>query len=84
MIAASALSETEKSTDIARATGVALGRIGQARTVIQHAPELVESVISGAQSLDDAYGEARQRERVRSPNKLCGERVPGLGRERKG
>lgn len=57
MIAASACKESLRA--VAANTGVSHQRISQARTVIQHAPELVESVISGAQSLDDAYGEAR-------------------------
>jgi ParB-like chromosome segregation protein Spo0J len=62
MIAASACKESLRA--VAANTGVSHQRISQARTVIQHAPELVESVISGAQSLDDAYGEARQRKQA--------------------
>ncbi len=83
MIAATALLETNNQEDAATISGVQRTRIAQAATVLKHAPELVESVISGAQSLDDAYGEARLK-RVRFPNRLCGERVPGLDRGRKG
>ncbi|MFJ4676862.1 ParB/RepB/Spo0J family partition protein [Kitasatospora sp. NPDC088783] len=41
-------------------TGVSLGRIGQASTVLRHAPDLVESVISGAIGLTEAYKTARE------------------------
>jgi len=41
--------------------GVSASRIAQASTVIKHAPELVNLVVSGAISLDDAYADARAR-----------------------
>ncbi|QKW20637.1 ParB N-terminal domain-containing protein [Kitasatospora sp. NA04385] len=41
-------------------TGVSLGRIGQASTVLRHAPDLVELVISGAIGLTEAYKTARE------------------------
>ncbi|MFF2746442.1 ParB N-terminal domain-containing protein [Kitasatospora sp. NPDC058048] len=40
--------------------GVSLGRIGQAMTVVRHAPDLVDRVISGALGLDEAYKTARE------------------------
>lgn len=65
MIAASACLETRQTVrDLAAQTGMTVSRIGHASVVIKHAPELVESVISGAQSLDDAYGEARKRKQA--------------------
>ncbi|MFJ1707574.1 ParB N-terminal domain-containing protein [Kitasatospora sp. NPDC088346] len=45
---------------IAERTGVSLGRIGQALTVLRHAPDLVDQVINGAVGLDDAYKAARE------------------------
>ncbi len=69
MIAASACSvsehpgrsETEQTTrSVSEQTGLSIGRIGQARTVLRHAPDLVDGVISGAVSLDDAYKTARE------------------------
>lgn len=66
MIAAVSLVSKERGSkgEAAKTTGVSAGRIGQASIVRSFAPELVESVISGAQSLDDAYGEARQRKQA--------------------
>ncbi|MEV0188466.1 ParB/RepB/Spo0J family partition protein [Kitasatospora purpeofusca] len=40
--------------------GVSLGRIGQALTVVRHAPDLVDQVISGALGMDEAYKTARE------------------------
>ncbi|MFD4316427.1 ParB/RepB/Spo0J family partition protein [Streptomyces sp. NPDC058548] len=69
MIAASACSvsehagrsETEQTArSVSEQTGLSIGRIGQARTVLRHAPDLVDGVISGAVSLDDAYKAARE------------------------
>ncbi|MET8623741.1 ParB N-terminal domain-containing protein [Kitasatospora sp. NPDC004669] len=69
MIAAKASSDSEQqgrsgpeqsARSVAEQAGVSLGRIGQASTVIRHASHLVDSVISGSVSLDDAYKEARE------------------------
>ena len=65
MIAAKACSVSEQTLrEMSAHSGVSATRLGEASTVLKHAPELVESVISGAQSLDDAYGEARQRKQA--------------------
>lgn len=56
MIAAKACSVSEQTLrEMSAHSGVSATRLGEASTVLKHAPELVESVISGAQSLDDAY-----------------------------
>jgi ParB-like chromosome segregation protein Spo0J len=47
--------------DIEEQLGVARAVIGRANVVWQHAPELVDSVISGAVGLDRAYETARQK-----------------------
>ncbi|WP_338676802.1 ParB/RepB/Spo0J family partition protein [Streptomyces sp. SCSIO 30461] len=53
-------SGAEQSTrSVAEQTGLSLGRISQANMVLQHAPDLVDSVISGAMGLDEAYESAR-------------------------
>ncbi|MGW2546812.1 ParB/RepB/Spo0J family partition protein [Kitasatospora sp. NPDC001574] len=55
-------SETERSArSVSEQAGVSLGRLGQARTVLLHAPDLVDPVISGATGLDEAYKVARER-----------------------
>ncbi len=60
MIAARALSVSENSAiSVAKSIGVSKGRIGQAVTVRDHAPGLVDAVISGATGLDEAYKTAR-------------------------
>jgi hypothetical protein len=41
--------------------GISAARVSQANTVTNHAPELVDRVISGAVSLDDAYADAKAR-----------------------
>lgn len=51
--------QSQRST--AEATGLNAGRIGQAAVVLNHAPDLADSVVSGAVSLDSAYDTARQR-----------------------
>jgi ParB-like chromosome segregation protein Spo0J len=67
MIAAKACLETKQTVrDLAARTGMNVGRIGQASTVIQHAPEMVDAVISGATSLDEAYAEARARKQAQA------------------
>ncbi|MEU8522393.1 ParB N-terminal domain-containing protein [Streptomyces sp. NPDC048577] len=56
-----ACSETEQTArSVSEQTGLSIGRVGQARTVLRHAPDLVDRVISGAVSLDDAYKTARE------------------------
>jgi hypothetical protein len=40
-------------------------RVGQARTVLQFCPEMVDSVIDGTIGLDDAYAEANRRKAVK-------------------
>ncbi|WP_420036041.1 ParB N-terminal domain-containing protein [Streptomyces sp. cg28] len=55
-------SETERSArSVSEQAGVSLGRIGQANVVLRYAPDLVESVIGGAVSIDDAYQTAREK-----------------------
>ncbi|MGW1926010.1 hypothetical protein ACWCQ0_43275 [Streptomyces massasporeus] len=69
MISAKARSESEHqpSSDsehtarsVSEQTGISLGRVSQANTVLQHAPDLVEAVINGAMGLDEAYTTARE------------------------
>ncbi|WP_240449773.1 plasmid replication/partition related protein [Streptomyces sp. S1] len=40
--------------------GIAVAFLGRASTVLQHAPDLVDAVISGTMGLDEAYGVARE------------------------
>lgn len=47
--------------EVAQTAGVNAGRVGQATTVLDYAPDLADAVMSGATSLDDAYTEARRR-----------------------
>ncbi|MEU4949900.1 ParB/RepB/Spo0J family partition protein [Streptomyces lavendulae] len=69
MIAAKASSATETDKrsgseqsvrSVSEQAGVSIGRIGQANTVLRHAPDLVDTVISGAVGLDEAYKTARE------------------------
>ncbi|GAB7185632.1 plasmid replication/partition related protein [Kitasatospora sp. NPDC001095] len=69
MIAAKACSLSEQSDrsrserparSLSEQAGVSLGRIGQANTVLRHAPDLVELVINGALGLTEAYNTARE------------------------
>lgn len=50
---------------IADMSGLNAGRIGQAETIISHAPELTDAVMSGAVSFDDAYNHARRQKAER-------------------
>ena len=67
MIAALSLETKESESErgdkgkAAQSSGVSAGRIGQASTVLNFAPELADSVVSGATSLDEAYKQARER-----------------------
>jgi len=69
MVAAKACSRAERETgstpemtarSVSEKAGVSLGRIGQANTVLRHAPDLVDLVIAGAVSIDEAYKTARE------------------------
>lgn len=62
MVTAKALlvSNTSQS-EAARQSGVNRTRIVQAAVVLEHAPELADAVLAGAQPLDQAYTEARRR-----------------------
>nr|WSX75902.1 ParB N-terminal domain-containing protein [Streptomyces sp. NBC_00899] len=69
MVAAKACSRGERESSsppemtarsLSEKAGVSLGRIGQANTVLRHAPDLVDLVIAGAVSLDEAYKSARE------------------------
>ena len=60
MIAARAMGDFETKS-VASQTGISAGRIAYARTVLNFAPELADSVVSGATSLDEAYKQARER-----------------------
>jgi len=62
MVAAKALSVSNNSqTSVANSVRVSQARIGQAVTVRDHAPDLVDAVIAGATGLDEAYKVARER-----------------------
>jgi ParB-like chromosome segregation protein Spo0J len=50
-----------KQAQVASAIDTTKTRISQAKTVLDHAPDLADAVIAGTRSLDDAYAEARQR-----------------------
>ncbi|MEU9074579.1 ParB N-terminal domain-containing protein [Kitasatospora sp. NPDC048538] len=69
MVAAKACSAAEhkgrsagelSARSVSEQAGVSLGRIGQALTVVRHASDLVDQVISGAMGLDEAYKTARE------------------------
>jgi hypothetical protein len=62
MIAAKArLVSSQTQAQAASEVGVAQQRISQARTVLEHAPDLADAVIAGAVGLDKAYETARDR-----------------------
>jgi len=62
MIAAKALSVSKGSAlSVSEKQGISKGRIGQAVTVRDHAPDMVDAVIAGATGLDEAYRVARER-----------------------
>lgn len=66
MIAAksSKLERFGDQSELARILQVPKSRISEAMTVFKHAPDLVDSVVSGATSLDGAYDTARERKRA--------------------
>ena len=79
MIAAKALLVSSKTqAQAASEVGVAQQRISQARTVLEHAPDLADAVITGAKPLDEAYRIARERKTAAQSEeaqltRLCGE-----------
>jgi hypothetical protein len=65
MVVARARSVSEQSVrSMAKATGVTSTRIANASTVLDHAPDLADAVVTGATSLDEAYKVARDRKRA--------------------
>nr|WP_234333653.1 ParB N-terminal domain-containing protein [Streptomyces viridochromogenes] len=50
----------QSARSVSEQLGVALAVMGRASTVLQHAPDLVDPVISGDMGLDEAYAVARQ------------------------
>jgi ParB/RepB/Spo0J family partition protein len=61
MVAARALLVSNSSqSSIANSVRVSQGRIGQAVTVRDHAPDLADAVVAGAMGLDEAYRIARE------------------------
>jgi hypothetical protein len=61
MVAARALLVSNSSqSSVANSVRVSQGRIGQAVTVRDHAPDLADAVIAGAMGLDEAYRIARE------------------------
>ena len=65
MVAARACSLSEQTQrSVAASTGISKGRIGQASTVLTHAPDLADSVVSGATSLNEAYDAARRNKEI--------------------
>lgn len=61
MVAArAALVSKGTKAEAAKGAGVSAGRVSQAVAVLQYAPALADSVISGALGLDAAYEQARQ------------------------
>lgn len=62
MVAAKARSVSERPIrSIAEHTGLSTGRISQAATVLEFAPDCVDAVIAGAEGLDTAYKVAKER-----------------------
>lgn len=62
MVAAKArLVSKQDIRSVAKQSGLNLGRVGQASTVVEHAPDFVDAVIAGATGLDEAYRVARER-----------------------
>ncbi len=61
MIAARSFKETLSAEELGKQAGMSGQRVRQARTVLNFAPELADSVVSGATSLDEAYKQARER-----------------------
>lgn len=64
MVAARALLVSSSQTEVARHVGISQQRVGQAKVVLDHAPDFADLVVSGSKSLDEAYREAQQRKRA--------------------
>jgi ParB-like chromosome segregation protein Spo0J len=65
MVAARARSLSEQTiNEASESTGASRTRIGQASTVLSHAPDLADSVVSGATSLNEAYEAARRNKEI--------------------
>lgn len=60
MVAAKIFSLNEKIEDQAKRLKVSVGYVGQAAIVLEYSPELVDSVIAGACTLNDAYANAQK------------------------
>lgn len=56
--------QTQRSA--AEQAGLTAGRVGQAATVLEHAPDLADAVLGGSRSLDDAYKVAQERKAAAS------------------
>ncbi len=52
---------------LAGSGGFAVQRVNEARTVLQHAPDLADNVLAGSTSLDEAYKTARMSVAAASP-----------------
>ncbi|NJQ03344.1 ParB N-terminal domain-containing protein [Streptomyces sp. PLAI1-29] len=50
----------QSSRSLSEQLGISLGTIGKANVVLQHAPDLVDPVISGATGLNEAYAVAQE------------------------
>lgn len=62
MVAArAALASKGTKASAAKAAGVSAGRVAQAATVLEFAPELADPIVAGATGLDEAYRVARDR-----------------------
>ncbi len=60
----------------AQRAGVSSARLGQASTVLGHAPDLVDAVLTGKRPLNEVYAEARRRKATAGPEGDAGGR-PG-------
>lgn len=83
MIAAKWWSVSDHSKrSAASVTGISATRLMNARTVLDHAPDLAQPVIAGSMALDDAYEEARRLKTLaQSDERLLGklrDRAPDL------
>jgi hypothetical protein len=61
MIASGLLRSNNRQTDVAGTAGASQARISQAKVVREYADHLVDPVIAGAVTLNDAYAEARKK-----------------------
>jgi len=63
VVARSCLVSKQKMRDAASQHGVTAGRIAQASTILEFAPDLVDAVLGGTGKFDGAYEIAKQRKR---------------------